>query len=72
MAEHRQLPAGGASNAIGVICNGDQLRLEVNGTELARTTDSDLRGGSVALPGGAGEAPGATIVSFDNLVIRAS
>ena len=63
--------AGLATNAFHVTCSGDQLTLAVNNTHLATVADSALKTGIVALIGGAEEDPADTVVSFDNLVIRA-
>jgi 3-keto-disaccharide hydrolase len=61
---------GLATNQVHIVCMGNQLELWVNGTQLASLTDDQLKTGSIAMAGGAGDKPG-TRVSFQNLIVSA-
>jgi hypothetical protein len=61
---------GLATNQVHITCLGNHLQLWVNGTQLANVTDDQLKTGSIAMAGGAGDNPG-TRVSFQNLIVSA-
>jgi hypothetical protein len=52
-----------------VICDSENLTLEVNGSILMDVTDSDIPAGDVGLYAGVYDAPGLEVV-FDNFIVR--
>lgn len=59
---------GLATNHIRFSCSYENLTLEVNGRELIKVTDPDIRSGSIGLYACAYDEPG-VVVLFDNLVV---
>ncbi len=59
---------GDATNHIKVTCQGDTLKLEVNGTLLAEAVDADFTRGDVGLIAGSNETVGVDVM-FDNLLV---
>lgn len=58
----------GAVNRIGILLEGDQLAITLNGVVVGEVQDADLDTGTVALMAGAGASAGVE-VSFDNFVL---
>ena len=59
---------GDATNRIKVTCQGDTLKLEVNGTLLAEAVDADFTSGDIGLIAGSNETLGVDVM-FDNLLV---
>lgn len=59
---------GGVVNHLEAVCQGDLLKLSVNGQLLAEIQDSSLTGGQIGLIAGAYSNPGVEVF-FDNLEV---
>jgi hypothetical protein len=71
MSEMQSTPAvklGDASNHLQVTCDGNSLRLSVNGSLVADVQDDSFASGDVGLIAGTTDEPGADVL-FDNLVV---
>jgi hypothetical protein len=66
----KAIHTGLTTNQVHIVCTGNQLQLWVNGSQLANLTDDQLKTGSIAMAGGAGDNPG-TRVSVQNLIVSA-
>ena len=66
--DDKVIKTGLGTNHIKVTCNGDNLRMEVNGTLLIDLNDTDLMSGDVGLYAGTYDTP-LVKVQFDNFLL---